>query len=53
MIHDRTRGLSLENCYSVTIAGIKKVLMLCIKAFPCRHFEEKVEGLTTPHRNPD
>lgn len=26
--------------------------MLCIKAFPCRHFGEKVEGLT-PQLNID
>ena len=32
--------------------GIKKALMLCIKAFPCRHSEEKVEGLI-PHLNLD
>jgi len=26
--------------------------MLCIKAFPCRHSGEKIEGLT-PHQNLD
>jgi len=31
---------------------IKKKPMLCIKAFPCRYFGGKVEGLTS-RRNPD
>ena len=31
--------------YASTSADIKKALMLCIKAFPCRHPGEKVEEI--------
>ena len=34
---------SPKHCASTRLA-IKKALMLCIKAFPCRHSGEKIEG---------
>jgi hypothetical protein len=39
-IHFSTSGL-----FCMLNSEQKKALMLCIKAFPCRHSGEKVEGL--------
>ena len=30
--------------FSIIVSKHKKALMLCIKAFPCRHIGEKVEA---------